>query len=283
MSLQTLSEWLRCPICFLDLNPREPLALSCSNGHSFDVNKRGYVSLIAGSRKLQADSPAMLDARDAFLAGGWYAGLRTALADAVNARQPHRILDVGCGTGYYLDGVLQGSDATTALAMDLSPAAVPRAVRAARDAHRSVAVDGLVADVWSPLPIRDAVTDVILSVFAPRNAAEFHRVLRADGLLAVVVPDDTHLRELRAAGLMLDVQPDKAALLIDGLAPFFSLESRQAISTDMTLSSSDVAALVGMGPSAHHSDSRGESGSRIAGDQVVHAAFELMLFRSRAV
>lgn len=283
MSLQTLSEWLRCPICSLDLNPREPLVLSCSNGHSFDVNKRGYVSLIAGSRKLQADSPAMLDARDEFLGGGWYAGLRTALADAVNADQPHRVLDVGCGTGYYLDGVLRASGATSALAMDLSPAAVPRAVRAARDAHPSVAVDGLVADVWSPLPIRDAVTDVILSVFAPRNAAEFHRVLRADGLLAVVVPDETHLRELRAVGVVLDVQPGKAALLVDGLAPFFDLKSRRAVSTIMTLSSSDVDALVGMGPSAHHSASRGESAAPFAGDQIVHAAFELLLFRRRAV
>jgi 23S rRNA (guanine745-N1)-methyltransferase len=278
MSLQTLSEWLRCPNCFQDLEPRDTLALACSNAHSFDVNKRRYISLIAGSKKLQSDSPAMLDARDTFLGAGWYAGLRNTLADVVAGERPGRLIDVGCGTGYYLDGVLERSPITATLAMDLSPAAVARTVRTVGAGHAGTAVDGLVADVWSPLPIRDSSADVILNVFAPRNALEFHRVLRTDGTLVVVVPHDTHLAELRAAGLMLEVQPDKAAQLIESLAERFTLASRHHVASTMSLSAADVAALVGMGPSAHHARSQVAEPADEAALWTVSAAFDILMF-----
>jgi SAM-dependent methyltransferase len=280
MSLQTLSEWLRCPICFQDLAAREPLILACVNGHAFDVNKRGYVSLIAGSRKLQADNPAMLDARDRFLGAGWYSQLRETLADAVAEEKPSRVIDIGCGTGYYLDGVLHDDTrATAALGMDLSPTAVARTVRGVGQRHPSAAVDGLVADVWSPLPIRDATADVILNVFAPRNPPEFHRLLRADGILAIVVPQDTHLAELRSAGMMLDVQPDKAALLVDSLAGYFALKEQVPVATTMMLSPDDIAGLVGMGPSAHHHTGVANSGQNADHHRTVSAAFDLLVFR----
>lgn len=274
MSLQTLSEWLRCPNCFLPLAPGGALVLGCPGGHSFDVNKRGFVSLIAGSGRLIGDSPAMLEARDAFLAAGWYEPLRDALAALVAAESPSRVLDVGCGTGYYLQGILSGHADTRALAMDLSPAAVARTVRA------QDRVDGLVADVWSPLPIRDAAADVILTVFAPRNPPEFHRVLGTGGLLAVVIPGEEHLRELRDAGLALDVHPDKAAQLVDSLGAYFTTESRQEFSSVMHLEPSEVRALVGMGPSAHHADS-GALPEDAEAIRPVTAAFELFGFRRR--
>lgn len=283
MSLQTMSEWLRCPICFQEFAAREPLVLACINGHAFDVNKRGYTSLIAGSRKLQADSPTMLDARDRFLGAGWYSELRKTLADAVREEQPSRIIDIGCGTGYYLDGVLDGTEASAALGMDLSPAAVARTVRGVGQRHPSTSVDGLVADVWSPLPIRDAIADVILNVFAPRNPPEFHRIVRANGMLAIVVPQDTHLAELRSAGIMLDVQPDKAAHLVDSLSGYFALEERHPVATTMTLSPADVAALVGMGPSAHHNTGSGGAEQGADDGRTVSAAFELLVFRRKSV
>lgn len=274
MSLQTLSEWLRCPNCFLPLSARDPLTLFCPSGHAFDANKRGYASLQDGSHRFLGDSAAMLDARECFLAAGWYLPLRDALTRLVEAETTTRILDAGCGTGYYLRGVLPESVDVRALAMDLSPGAVARSVRG------SDRIDGVVADVWSPLPVRDAAADVILNVFAPRNPSEFHRVLRPEGRLIVVVPQDGHLQELRAAGLALDVRPDKSARLTEGLAEFFRPESRQAIPVPMVLSPVEVATLVGMGPSAHHTDASSLPGTD-AQARPVTAAFELLSFRRR--
>jgi 23S rRNA (guanine745-N1)-methyltransferase len=168
--------------------------------------------------------------------------------------------------------------------MDLSSTAVARTVR------RTGQIDGLVADVWSPLPIRTGRVDVVVVVFAPRNAPEFHRVLRPDGMLLAVIPQESHLHELREAGLMIDVQPGKSEQLVDSVAGHFTLEAREYIQYPMELGPDDVSALVGMGPSAHHTAHHGTldtaldtaAGSGSPG-RTVTAAFELLRFRRRSV
>ena len=276
MSLQTLSEWLRCPNCFRPLSPAGPLTLRCGAGHSFDVNKRGFVSLADGSRRLIGDSAAMVDARALFLATGWYEPLRERLADRVAAENPSRVLDVGCGTGYYLKGVLGVSAGVSALGMDLSPVAVRRTVSGQDQ------IDGLVADVWSPLPVRDSSVDVILNVFAPRNPSEFHRVLREHGMLVVVVPQASHLQELRASGLVLDVPPNKGDQLSETLSPAFELETRDELSYVLQLDHAQAAALIGMGPAAHHIDSDALT-LQLSGMQTVTASFELLGYRRMSI
>ena len=274
MSLQTLSEWLRCPNCCLPLYRSADLLLGCERGHSFDVNKRGFVNLLTGPRKFIGDSAAMLDARDRFLDAGWYEPLRNAIRTRVAGESPRRIVDVGCGTGYYLGAALPPGDDVRALGMDLSPTAVGRTIRSHDRA------DGLVADVWSPLPLRDGVADIILNIFAPRNAAEFHRVLRPDGSLLVVVPQSTHLRQLRKSGLVVEMQADKAAHLTTSLAAWFRLESHDQLDRTVQLSPSEVMSLIGMGPSAHHVDpGAGEVSAKTNRD--VTLAFDIFQFRRR--
>ena len=275
MSLQTLSEWLRCPNCFLPLAPTGALRLGCSTGHSFDVNKRGFINLLTGPPKFIGDSAAMLDARDSFLAAGWYKPLQAAIRTVISPEHPRRILDVGCGTGYYLREALPLGEDVRALGMDLSPTAVSRTIRS----HDRI--DGLVADVWSPLPVQGASVDVILNVFAPRNAAEFHRVLRPGGLLLVVVPRPTHLRELRRAGLAVEMQVDKAAHLEASLAAWFALESAQHLEQTVALCVAEVASLIGMGPSSHHAAPTGHEPAP-ASAQDVTIAFDIFGFRRRA-
>jgi 23S rRNA (guanine745-N1)-methyltransferase len=271
-----------------DLHPAGPLVLSCPNGHRFDVNRRGYVSLLAGSRRLIGDSPAMLDARDEFLGRGWYTELRDALSGLVAAEPAARVLDVGCGTGYYLRGILaalaaEQADASAisrseprALAMDLSAPAVARTVRAG--VQGAGKTTGLVADVWSPLPIRDSAADVIINVFAPRNPAEFRRIVAPGGLLAVVVPHPSHLRELRAAGLALEVHENKTADLVAGLSGLFALERTLDLAAELPLAPTDVFALIGMGPSSHHR-AAGPGADPAGGVTPVTVAFQIHAFR----
>ncbi len=246
MTLLTLSNWLRCPICFLPLEPRPPLALACATGHSHDVNRRGYVTLLSPRTRIVGDDAAMLDARAAFLAAGHYEAIADAVSELLPTGPEERILDAGCGTGYYLRRALDDRPDAAALALDLSPAAVARSVRG------NDRVDGLVADVWAPLPVRDAAATAILNVFAPRNPDEFSRVLHPGGTLVVVVPDRRHLGELRERGLVLGVQEEKRERLLTALAPRFALEREVAVHTTLALSPDAVAALIGMGPSAHH-------------------------------
>ena len=275
MSLQTLSEWLRCPNCSSALTAVGGLVLRCAAGHAFDANRRGYVSLLGGRSHVVGDSAAMLDARSAFLEAGWYEDLRGALTMLVAPENPARVLDIGCGTGYYLRGVIEACPTAAYLGMDLSPAAVARTVAADRT------VDGLVADVWADLPVRTGVADVLLNVFAPRNAAEFHRVLNDEGLLAVVVPHDDHLRELRDAGLALDIPANKAEDLGVSLQPWFAQETRARVSSRHDLGADDVAALIGMGPSAHHTGATSIA-DRWPARRPVTFSFDVLGFRRRA-
>ena len=282
MSLQNFAEWLRCPNCFLPLADEPPLRLVCPAGHSFDINKRGFLTVLRHAHRFIGDSAEMLEARDAFLDRGFYDDLRLTVARIAATDGANRVLDIGCGSGFYLGGTLSavadmGSPAA-ALAMDLSPAAVHRTVRALPGVH------GLVADVWAPLPLADACADVILNVFAPRNPTEFRRVLTHDGLLIVVIPQPNHLEQLRAAGLALGVQADKASHLQRTLGDHFTLTDRTSLQSTMSLDADAVRALLGMGPSAHHTDSHAVTALLAASEGLipVTAAFDVLSFRPLA-
>ncbi|MDQ3699399.1 MAG: methyltransferase domain-containing protein, partial [Chloroflexota bacterium] len=108
------------------------------------------------------------------------------------------ILDVGCGEGYYLRRLRQhlapslGHTPLHTFGVDVAKAGVSLAAR--RDAGgRFVVADGTVR-----LPFATRSMQVLLSVFAPRSATEFGRVLAPGGLLLVAIPMPDHLREARA-------------------------------------------------------------------------------------
>ncbi len=247
MSAETLAEWLRCPVCTEPLGAISASVLGCVNGHRHDINKRGYATLLGPRSHVVGDTGPMLDARARVLERGTYTPIVEALdATLGRASGTSRVVDAGAGTGYYLRSLLASRPGARGLAMDLSPAAVARAVRNAGN------VDGLVADTWRPLPIRDGIADVILNVFAPRNLPEFHRTLALRGLLVVVVPRADHLHELREAGRMLDVPADKAATLIESTRSLFTFESTTEVVFDLAYDTALMESLVAMGPSAHH-------------------------------
>lgn len=245
--LTRLASWLRCPVCGLELEPVDRLTLGCADGHRHDVNKRGYVSLLGGATKFIGDSAEMLDARDVVLEGGAYEPIASAIAAVSRPTGGSRILDAGAGTGYYLRALLATVPEAIGLAMDLSPAAVARAVRS------SPAIDGLVADTWRPLPVRSHTVDTVLDVFAPRNLPEFHRVLRRGGILTVAVPRADHLASLRESGTMLDIPTDKAHDVIAAADALYAPLAREHVRYTLALDDALRLALAGMGPSARHS------------------------------
>jgi 23S rRNA (guanine745-N1)-methyltransferase len=241
-----LATWLRCPRCGENLSPGGATwSLSCVRGHSFDANKRGYLNLVDRSRGILGDTDEILQSREAFLAAGHYSPIARLVSDALPRGEALSVLDSGCGTGYYLEHVLSSRPLWDALALDVSVAAVTRAVR-------ETGAVGVVSDVWQPLPVRDARADVVLCVFAPRNAAEFDRVLAVDGVLVVVTPSAGHLRELREDGRMIGMQDDKIERLDAALHPLFAVEVRRSLEYTIGLTAAEAASLVAMGPTGHH-------------------------------
>ncbi len=235
---------LRCPVCAASLAVADG-AVRCHDGHSFDIARQGYVNLVPGT----ADTAEMVEARDAFLGAGHYRPLSEALAEAAaHIRAPGVVMDVGAGTGHHLARVLDALPGRVGLALDASPAALRRAARS----HPRAAAVG--ADAWKPLPVKDGVAALVLSVFAPRNAAEIARVLAQDGTLLAVTPTTRHLYELVGPLGLLSVPDDKEDRVDAQLASQFSLSGRRTVEHAMFLTRDEAAQIVRMGPSAWHVD-----------------------------
>ena len=180
---------LTCPVCALPLQD-VGRALACERGHRFDAARQGYVNLLTGKGSpFEGDTAEMVEARAAFLGSGHYAPLRESVVAAAvrDAGTPAVALDAGAGTGYYLEGLAAAVPGLFPVALDVSKIALRRAAR------RLPGGIGIVWDVWRPLPVADASVDVLLNVFAPRNAPEFVRVLAPGGRLVVVTPRPGHL------------------------------------------------------------------------------------------
>jgi 23S rRNA (guanine745-N1)-methyltransferase len=238
---------LACPVCGAGTTATDD-GLRCAGGHAFDRARQGHVTLLPpGHRPPSGDTAEQVADRVAFLAAGRYAGITAALTTAVLADEPPgTLLDLGGGTGHHLAAVLDRLPDAAGIVLDSSPYAARRAARA----HpRALAV---VADTWARLPVRDAVVDRVLVVFAPRNGAETARVLRPDGRLVVVTPAADHLGELVGPLGLLRVDPDKGTRTAASLHPHLRQVAAAGHREVLALDHAAVRTLVGMGPHARH-------------------------------
>jgi 23S rRNA (guanine745-N1)-methyltransferase len=110
----------------------------------------------------------------------------------------------------------------------------------------------VVCDAWAQLPIVTGGAALVLDIFAPRNPAEFTRILQPGGRLVVVTPTARHLRELVAGLGLLSVDERKPERLEQALGAGFVLVERAAYEERLELRPSEAAALAAMGPSARH-------------------------------
>jgi 23S rRNA (guanine745-N1)-methyltransferase len=246
--LDDVLRYLRCTLCGGGLT-RTGGSLRCGSGHSFDIARQGYVSMLPpGGQKDSGDTAAMVQARQAFLAAGHFGILARALADIAPVRPGAAgcVVDVGSGTGYYLAAVLDRLPRHAGIALDISK----YAARIAAKAHPHAGAAA--CDAWRRLPVADGAADLVLNVFAPREGAELRRVLRPDGQLLVVTPTDDHLRELGGPLDLLGIDERKRERLAAKLGPYFDLVTEQDVRATMSLDHAAVAALAGMGPTAWH-------------------------------
>ena len=244
MALSHADGLLACPRCGSPLSV-EAGVVRCPDGHAYDVARQGYLNLLGGPQPANADSAAMIEARGRVLSEV-YGDVVALVADAVAATGADVIVDAGAGTGQYLAAALDRLPDAVGIATDVSVAAARRASRA----HDRLA--SIVADTWRELPVRTGVAQVVSCVFAPRNAAEFARVLSPEGHLVVVTPEPGHLASVRASYGLLDLDPDKDERLAQSLGGLFTLVDSQRLTTVVDATAAQVADVIAMGPNAFH-------------------------------
>lgn len=219
--------------------------------------KQGYVTLAPGAGlKHKGDSSEMVSARETFLSLGHFApfveAVTGAVQDALDANElpetaEPMLLEVGAGTGYYLAHTLDSIAEARGVGLDISPHAAKHLAKC----HPRVGA--VVADVWERLPLQDDSIDAVSVVFAPRNPAEFQRILRPGGEVIVLTPDLGHLDELREPLGILGVEEGKIERMYEQAAGYLEQAADPVdISYPMTLDRASIAAQVGMSPSARH-------------------------------
>ena len=262
----------RCPICATPLQ-REGRTYTCPNRHCYDMAKEGYVHLLPANQKHSAnpgDDKAMIAARTAFLDGDYYAPLRETICAVVSAHggQNPKILDVGCGEGYYTQGLSQLPGAQIA-GVDLSKAGLKKAARRVKEGEFAV------ASVYH-LPVADRAVDVVVDCFAPLAVEEYRRVLRPGGLFVYVVPAPLHLMEMKAVLYDTPYPNPEEQVEYEG----FSYVEVVPVTTTFTLEGQPhIQALFGMTPYAWKTPKAGVERLGQLDTLTVTADFRVHVFR----
>lgn len=243
---------LICPLDGDSLTLKER-SLSCQNGHSFDLAKTGYANLLPVQNKRSkdpGDNKAMVVARQAFLNSLAYQPIADKLNSIIkerlelDANNGLRLLDAGCGEGYYLSHLASQADYSLveSIGLDISKWAVTAASK------RNKTLSWLVASNGS-LPMPEARFDGILCLFGFPVWSEFERVLSDQGFIIVADSGEDHLIELRQV-LYPEIRPYKAPNYadIEGL----SLISTQSLRFAFDVSSNqELMNLLAMTPHMH--------------------------------
>lgn len=274
-------ENLSCPIdaALLTRNGR---VLTCEHGHTYDLAKTGYVNLLPVQNKRSkdpGDSKEMVAARQNFLNQQHYFPIGSAILSSwptdhlVNGV---RILDAGCGEGYYLSEIgkalsNQGISAERT-GLDISKWAIVAASK------RDKAVSWLVGSNAS-LPAPDGRYDLVLCLFGFPVFKEFSRVLSEDGLMLLVESGPNHLIELRK--ILYPSIHEYKQTFSEGVADF-ELVLEQVETFTFTLDSQEkIQDLLSMTPHIHKASYEGREAVKLLDSIILTADIKLRWYRKK--
>ena len=239
-----------CPICQENLSLVES-SLKCSNRHSFDLAKFGYVNLAPQIKQSANYDKENFQNRHQILEAGFYQNILEAISNLLsNSESAKTVLDIGCGEGFYSRKLQESHPEKTFYAFDISKDSVQIAAKS----ELNWAVNWFVGDL-ARLPIKDGSMDILLDIFSPANYGEFRRVLSKGGILIKVIPTENHLKEIRQ---MVQDQLTKKDYsnqdIKEHFQEHFSIQSSQIASLTKHITAEQRQALLAMTPLLFHVD-----------------------------
>ena len=239
-----------CPICQENLTLIKT-SLKCSNRHSFDLAKFGYVNLAPQIKQSANYDKENFQNRQEILEAGFYQTILETISDLLARLETAKtILDIGCGEGFYSRKLQESHPEKTFYAFDISKDSVQIAAKS----EPNWEVNWFVGDL-ARLPIKDASMDILLDIFSPANYGEFRRVLSKDGILIKVIPTENHLKEIRQIVQDQLTKKDYSNQDIkEHFQEHFSIQSSQIASLTKPISAEQRQALLAMTPLLFHVD-----------------------------
>lgn len=260
-----------CPVC------REALSLTertwhCNNNHSYDVAKQGYVNLHVVQHKHSknpGDTPESVQARRAFLSGGFYAPLQQAVVNKIRDLRIENLLDIGCGEGYYTDAMQQ--EVMQCVGVDIAK----NAVQVAAKINKNVT---WVVGTGATLPVMDQSIDLCTSLFSPIPQEEILRVLKPEGYLMVVTPAPNHLYAMREA-LFDEVNAHDPHKFVEQLQKYFALLEQPIVESTFELDQIQLKNLIAMTPYAYKAKAEKRQVLEQLENINLTASFQIYLFQ----
>ena len=239
-----------CPICQENLALVES-SLKCSNRHSFDLAKFGYVNLAPQIKQSANYDKENFQNRQQILEAGFYQAILEAISELLASSETSTtVLDIGCGEGFYSRKLQESHSDKTFYAFDISKDSVQIAAKS----EPNWAVNWFVGDL-ARLPIKDASMGILLDIFSPAHYGEFRRVLSKNGILIKVIPTENHLKEIRQKIQDQLTKKDYSNQDIkDHFQEHFIIQSRQIASLTKPISAEQRQALLSMTPLLFHVD-----------------------------
>ena len=239
-----------CPICQENLALVES-SLKCSNHHSFDLAKFGYVNLAPQIKQSANYDKENFQNRQQILEAGFYQAILEAISELLASSETSTtVLDIGCGEGFYSRKLQESHSDKTFYAFDISKDSVQIAAKS----EPNWAVNWFVGDL-ARLPIKDVSMDILLDIFSPANYGEFRRVLSKGGILIKVIPTENHLKEIRQMAQDQLTKKDYSNQDIKKhFQEHFIIQSRQIASLTKPITAEQRQALLSMTPLLFHVD-----------------------------
>lgn len=242
----------KCPVCNSSMRVFELKSLICSNNHTFDFAKQGYINLMTHPVKNKY-SRKLFEARRKLIAeAGFFEPLSQAITEIVYKhvdinKKSLSLIDMGCGEGSHLFNICKSirskyQKIITGIGVDISKEGI---LEASKSYTNKIWTVGDLANT----PFMNEQFDVMLNILSPSNYNEFNRVLKADGLLIKVVPQSSYLKELRE---IIFNQPEKQSYSnTDTVIRFnenFQMVDNSRVSYTVPLDKLSIQSLVEMTP-----------------------------------
>ena len=249
----------RCIHCNSKLTQDNNL-VRCENNHSYDFHKKGHLHLLRSQKsKDRGDEKTMVAARTQFLNTLTYQAFLDHLISLVKEFSAESILDVGCGEGYYAQGVQ--AHCSSLYGFDISKDAIISASK------RNIS--NLAVGSSFDMPVMDDSFDLAYAIFAPYSGEALLRVLKESGIFIFVYPLKNHLFELKE--LVYD-----HVLLNDDVEhsiPGFNLIRSDQVQFTKTLDKIQLRDLFYMTPYVHKTSKENISKLDMAVDTLVSFEF----------
>lgn len=198
-NLEKNMDLLVCPKCHSMFNTILGNGLACIENHCYDIAKKGYINLL-NIKNQDFYNKDLFFARNSVYSYGIYDKLFENIKEIIikninfDTKEKICVLDAGSGEGYLLNYLFEDKEIakySELIGVDISKEAIQIAAMDENDILWSV------ADLAN-LPIKENKVDIILNMLSPANYSEFDRIMKNDGIIIKVIPNEGYLHEIRS-------------------------------------------------------------------------------------